>query len=131
MTAVLLDTHAWAWSLTGDRRISEVALKAMEQAETVWIGAISFFEIGQKVRIGKWPEMEPLLGRLETIATAQGARIAAITPDIAITAAMMPWDHRDPFDRILAATAKVRNVALVSADMVFDSLPDIGKRRIW
>ena len=53
MTAVLLDTHAWAWSLAGDDRLSKPALAAIEAADTVLVSPITFFEIAQKVRLGK------------------------------------------------------------------------------
>ncbi len=52
MKTVLLHTHAWAWSLTGDQRLSRNALNAMSPAETVLVSAISFFEIAQKARLG-------------------------------------------------------------------------------
>ena len=64
MTAVLLDTHTWAWSLAGDDRLSKPALAAIEAVDTVLVSPITFFEIAQKVRLGKWPEMEPFVGRL-------------------------------------------------------------------
>lgn len=133
MTPVLLDTHAWAWSLTADPRLSTAAVDAMGQAETVCVGAISFFEIGQKVRIGKWPEMVPFLDRLVSIADEQGAWVVDLSSEIALLAAGMEWDHRDPFDRIIAATAIVRGLALVSADVVFDTLPNFSKwrGRVW
>lgn len=41
----------------------------------------------------------------------------------------MDWDHRNPFDRIIAATGAALGVPLVSADTVFDPLPAVA--RIW
>lgn len=58
MTAVLLDTHAWVWSLDADDRLSAPARTAIAAADSVFVSPITFFEIAQKVRIGKWPEME-------------------------------------------------------------------------
>lgn len=84
MTPVLLDTHVWAWSLTADPRLSTAAVDVMRQVETVCVGAISFFEIGQKVRIGKWPEMVPFLDRLVSIADEQGAWVVDLSPEIAL-----------------------------------------------
>jgi PIN domain nuclease of toxin-antitoxin system len=60
LSAILLDTHAWAWSLTGDERLSEKAVAAILDANSVLVSPISFCEIGQKVRIG-WPQMAPYL----------------------------------------------------------------------
>lgn len=38
----------------------------------------------------------------------------------------MDWTHRDPFDRMLAATSLLTGIALVSADVVFDQLSTRG-----
>lgn len=122
MRHVLLDTHAWAWSMTADARLSSAAIAAMEQAETVSISAISLFEIGQKVRLGKWPEMEPFLDRLIALANEQGGRLAEVSPEASLLAATLEWPHRDPFDRIIGATAITRGLTLISADTVFDTL---------
>ena len=127
MTAILLDTHAWAWSLAGDARLSPRALDAIGQADTILVSPISFFEIAQKVRLGKWPEMVPVIDRLPGLLRDQGGTIAAFGPSICLTAGMMEWSHRDPFDRLLAATARQEALPLVSADVVFDGVVD----RIW
>jgi PIN domain nuclease of toxin-antitoxin system len=66
---ILLDTHAWAWSIWQDPRLSLRAIEAIRTAETVAISTISVYEIGQKMRIGKWPEMVPAFSQLEQIAT--------------------------------------------------------------
>jgi PIN domain nuclease of toxin-antitoxin system len=129
LNAVLLDTHTWAWSLTGDQRLSEKAISAMLAADSVFISPISLFEIGQKVRIGKWPEMEPHVEDLPALLESQGGRTATLTPQISLAAAIIAWEHRDPFDRILAATALDLAVPLISADTVFDTMP--GLNRIW
>lgn len=130
---VLLDTHAWAWSMTADARLSAAATAAMEQAETVSISAISLFEIGQKVRLGKWPEMAPFLNRLVALAGEQGGRLLELSPEASLLAATLEWPHRDPFDRIIAATAITKGLPLISADTVFDALTDDPNwpGRVW
>ena len=129
----LLDTHAWAWSLTGDDRLSANATVAVTQAETVFVSAISLFEIGQKVRLGKWPDMAPFLDRLIDLADEQGALFAALSPDIGLLAATLEWAHRDPFDRIIGATAMAKGLILISADTAFDGLAGASKwpGRVW
>ncbi|WP_049733695.1 type II toxin-antitoxin system VapC family toxin [Rhizobium ecuadorense] len=122
MNSLLLDTHAWAWSLTGDERLSAKAVALIEKAETILVSPISLFEIGQKVRLGKWPEMEPFIGRLPEMLQEQGGIAAALTPEICLAAAIMDWAHRDPFDRLLAATATQNGIPIISADAIFDEL---------
>ena len=122
MKAVLLDTHAWAWSLTGDDRLSKRAIVAMETADTIFVSPISFFEIAQKVRLGKWPEMAAFVDQLPDLLNQQGGAVAGFDPAVTILAGMMPWAHRDPFDRLLAATCLHYNLPLVSADTIFDGI---------
>ena len=123
MTAVLLDTHAWAWSLAGDDRLSKPALAAIEAADTVLVSPITFFEIAQKVRLGKWPEMEPFVGRLAALLGEQGGSVAGFDPAVCIAAGTMAWTHRDPFDRLLVAQANAEGAVLVSGDRIFAQYP--------
>lgn len=127
MKAVLLDTHVWAWSLTENQRLSAKARATIAQAQTVSLSPISFFEIGQKVRLGKWPAMEPFVSRLIGILEEQGGSVVELTPAICLQAATMDWPHRDPFDRLLAASAVHRGLPLISADSVFDGIVT----RVW
>lgn len=127
MKAVLLDTHSWVWSLTNDDRLSTKARASISRAENVLVSPISFFEIGQKVRLGKWPEMAPFVDRLADLLEQQGGGVADLDPLICLDAGTMSWAHRDPFDRLLAATAARRNLPIVSADSVFDGLVT----RLW
>lgn len=129
LTAILLDTHAWAWSLIGDERLSERAVATILDADAVFVSPVSFFEIGQKVRLGKWPEMAPYVEELPAFLEEQGGRVATLAPEICLQGAMMAWEHRDPFDRLLAATALHSSIPLVSADEIFDTLP--GLIRLW
>ncbi len=127
MTGVLLDTHSWAWSLADDDRLSKPARAAIEAADAVLVSPITFFEIAQKVRLGKWPEMEPFAGQLPAILEKQGGTVAGLLPSICAMAGLMAWSHRDPFDRLIAATALHENMPLISADTVFDGIVT----RLW
>lgn len=127
MKRVLLDTHAWAWSLLGGSRLSAPALAAMTGARQVLVCPISLYEIGQKVRLGKWPAMEPYVDRLPGLAEEQGSVVTTLEPSLCWQAAMLEWRHRDPFDRLLAATALRYDLPIVSMDKVFDGVVT----RVW
>ena len=101
----------------------------MYEADLVTISPVSAFEIGLKVRLGKWPEMVEFESTMPGLLDGQGVIVAALTPEIALHAGLLEWPHRDPFDRMLAATALTLGMVLISADTVFDSLP--GLRRVW
>lgn len=129
MVAVLLDTHALAWSLARDAKLSLRARRAISAADAVGVSPISIYEIGQKVRLGKWPAMVRFSQDMPEMLEKQGAVIAPFTEDIALLAGLLDWTHRDPFDRMLAATALEFGMDLISADNSFDEVADL--RRVW
>jgi PIN domain nuclease of toxin-antitoxin system len=123
----MLDTHVFTWAQFSPQRLTERARTALGEADSVWVSAICFFEIAQKARLGKWPEIAGWVDRLPTLHETQGGRIAPLDADICLTAGSMPWPHRDPFDRLIAATALHRQLTLVSADAAFDDV----LKRVW
>ena len=132
MNAYLLDTHVWSWSLVRDLLPTKIA-DLLLAADELDLSSISFYEIRQKVRIGKWPEMEPYADDLIGKLAAQGTRPIAITAEISDLAGALAWDHRDPFDRIIAATSIHLGLPLISADIAFDELSSLKDwpGRIW
>lgn len=130
MTAVLLDTQVWAWSLLQEEKLSPNALKAMQKASVIYVSSVSIYEIGQKVRIGKWPQMEAIVEDLPNLLRDQGGINIYLKPEIALRAAMLDWGHRDPFDRMIAATALCCKTDLISSDKAFDFLTCLPER-IW
>lgn len=57
-----------------------------------------------------------------------GFLVLPINMDYAEAQSTLPWHHRDPFDRLLAAQSLVEEVSLISVDPIFDRY---GIRRIW
>lgn len=133
MTAILLDTHAWVWSLFESPSLSVGARRAIETAQTVFVAPCCFHEIKQKHRVGEWPEVGPVVTSLPRLLRAQGGVVAPYTATMAMLAGGMDWAHRDPFDRIIAATAIELVCPLVSKDGAFDDLAGrFGWRgRLW
>ena len=109
--------------------LSRAARESMQEADAVFVSPITFFEIGQKVDRGKWPDMAPYTDRLEDLLTEKGGLLAPLDARICLAASMMDWDHRDPFDRILAATAETLGLALVTKDPAFVTRP--GLTLVW
>lgn len=128
MSAYLLDTNAFSMVLAGDPRLSPRVRALIEQADRVAVSAVTFYEIAQKVRIGKWAEMVPLIGNMHARAADLGFDLLAITPTVARDAGLLEWDHRDPFDRMIAAVALQERVAVVSSDAAFEA---VGVARVW
>ena len=115
--------------LTDDVRLPSTAKAAIERATTAAVSAITFYEIGQKVRLGKWDEMAPFVQDLPNIVAEDGFTLIPLHASQALSAATLPWAHRDPFDRMIAAVAMAEAASLISSDVAFDELQDVT--RIW
>lgn len=127
---VLLDTHVLVWALTSPERLSATARELLEDATTeLVVSAVTPWELATKHRIGKLEQAAPLLTAFDESLARLGAQELAITGRHALTAGSMNWDHRDPFDRALAAQALIEQLPLLSGDRAFDSLA--GVRVVW
>jgi PIN domain nuclease of toxin-antitoxin system len=125
---LLLDTHALLWWLAGDRRLSAPARRAIENDENaVFVSAASAWEISTKHRLGKL-DAAAIAGRLGALLTSQGFESLDMTVNHAERAGALPGEHRDPFDRMLAAQAQAENLTLVSNDAAFDGY---GVALLW
>jgi len=120
--SVLLDTHVWVWTFLDSSRLSVAALDAIEGSDSVVVSAASFFEIAQKARVGKWPEITPHLGDLVGLLERQGGHTAGLSATQMLLAGTLDWDHRDPFDRMIAAAALDLGLPLVSRDTAFAAI---------
>lgn len=130
MTSVLLDTHAFAWSVTAPDSLGPDARAVIaDRANTLYVSAASVWEMAIKVRSGRWPEAEPLVVTAETLTRRLGAELLPIDVADARRAGLLDWDHRDPFDRMLAAQATNRQLPLVTCDVQFRHVSGLGV--IW
>jgi PIN domain nuclease of toxin-antitoxin system len=126
---LLLDTHALLWWWLDDPRLSRRAAEAIggEDAE-VHVSAATAWEIATKVRIGKLPAARRLVEHFEVGLAAEGFRQLPITVAHGRRAGSLAGDHRDPFDRILAAQSMIEGLTVVSADARIGRL---GATSIW
>jgi PIN domain nuclease of toxin-antitoxin system len=117
---VLLDTHTLLWWLTDDDRLSSQALTAIADiANEVYVSAASAWEIATKQRIGRLTGIPLALHRLEELVAAEGFVHLPVTLRHGLHAGAYPVDHRDPFDRILAAQGELEGLSLISCDPAF------------
>jgi PIN domain nuclease of toxin-antitoxin system len=127
---LLLDTHTLFWALTDPPRLGHDARAAIsDAANSVAASAANAWEMGTKRRIGKMPEAEAIVTDFAAHLARLRADILPIDADHALLAGSLDWDHRDPFDRVLAAQAMLTNRTLVTKDPAFLTLP--GLRTLW
>lgn len=120
--SVLLDTHVVAW-LVGDPDRVDAGVRATlaDPNTTVLVSAISALEVATKNRLGKWPVGALAEGWVTAVDEA-GLEQLPVDQDDALLAGSLTWDHRDPFDRVLAAQALRRAIPLVTVDRALLSL---------
>jgi PIN domain nuclease of toxin-antitoxin system len=117
---ILLDSHVVIWFLTDDRRCSEAARNAIEnEPGSVLVSAASAWEIATKARSGRWPEAVAVLADFQQVLADNDLGTLDVSLEHGLLAGILPGRHRDPFDRMLAAQARIEGVALVTADPVF------------
>jgi PIN domain nuclease of toxin-antitoxin system len=121
---LLLDSHAIAWAVTGDPRLGEQARTALtSRRNELLVSAASAWEIATKVRLGRFPVAAALVADFSFVAASLGARQLAISVEHGLAAGGFEADHRDPFDRMLAAQAMLEDAVLVTTDRAFRQFP--------
>lgn len=126
---LLVDTHALIWYVDQDHLLSPTAYAAIaDPANELWISAATVWEIAIKVGLGRLTLSQPYRVWVEKALLDLRATILPITLEYADVQATLPLHHRDPFDRMLIAQAKVDGFSVVSADGQLDAY---GVSRIW
>lgn len=125
----LLDTHTLVWAAISSSRLSATAAALMaDQRNELLVSAATAWEISTKVRLGKFPEAEPLERDLAELAHAAGYTLLPIQFKTALRSGRLIGQHGDPFDRMLAAQALELDLQIISNDAKLD---EFLVRRIW
>lgn len=126
---LLLDTHALIWALNNNPKLSRRAAEAISDPACIkLVSAVSGYEVCLKYNLGKLKEAAALATDFEGVVSSVDAMHLPVTVAHAVAAGKLDLTHRDPFDRLLIAQARVEGVPLVSNDEVFDQY---GVDRIW
>ena len=114
---LLLDSHVAIWTVYDQSRLSVLAAEALaDERNELWVSYVTLWELAIKTSGKGVPaigsSVEYLMNELEHLAIGllriQRIHILALE--------MLPYHHRDPFDRMLVAQARVQQLTLVSAD---------------
>jgi PIN domain nuclease of toxin-antitoxin system len=119
----LLDTHVAIWWWCAPTRLSALAVECLRDPfNEMAFSAASAYEIALKHRSGRLPLPSVLATDLERSVLEEGWRLLPISVRHAELAGGWDAEHRDPFDRLLAAQARLENLELVTADPAFRAL---------
>ena len=125
----LLDTHTLIWAAFEPQRLGTAARRFISEGKnTVYVSAATAWEIATKYRAGRLPEAERLERNFIELVTCYGYTLRPITVEDALRAARLIGEHRDPFDRMIAAQALAEDIPVISVDAKLDGF---GVRRIW
>ena len=125
---LLLDTHAFLWFVTGDRRLSRRARRAAEAADSeLLISTASVWEVAIKASLGRLTLPKSVHDYFDD-KIAAGFNILPVEWVHAAKVAELPFHHRDPFDRLIIAQGLVERIPIVSGGPDFKTY---GARIVW
>ncbi len=125
----LLDTHALLWMLSDPARLSPRARRTCADARTaLYVSVASAWEVAIKLGRGSLRLDVALAELFSTHLHAARVEMLDIKLSHALEVAALSPVHRDPFDRLLVATARLEGLPVISADRAFDGY---GVERVW
>lgn len=115
---ILLDTNALIWYLSANPRIDNETIEIIESSKsTTYYSSINIVEISIKVSMGKLKIKSSYLNLL----SKSFFKELTLTAKHANRLTKLPYHHKDPFDRLLIAQAKVEQLMIITSDRIFKS----------
>jgi len=126
---LLLDTHSFLWYIGGNPQLSAAA-KALihDPNNAAFLSIASIWEMAIKHSTGKLTLAQPFQVLLPGQLHLHRIKLLPIEVGHLQRVALLPFHHKDPFDRMLVAQCEVENLPLVSRDTAFDAY---GIQRLW
>ena len=109
----LLDTHVVLWFLNGEK-LSLKVIETIENGEN-FISIVSLWEVAIKMNIGKYSFDGGFL-EFRKLIEHNGFNVLPIKQEYMERLFNMPFEHRDPFDRMIIATAQEEKLNIITAD---------------
>lgn len=128
MADLLLDTHAALWWWRDLPKLSRAAIAAIEDGPSIAVSAISGLEIAIKWRTGRLTMIDDPVMNYPRLMRENGFIDVAIEPSHALSAGTLPGNHRDPFDRVIAAQALALGLIVVTCD---PAIAAFGCKVLW
>jgi PIN domain nuclease of toxin-antitoxin system len=131
---MVIDSHVLYWWLDGNPRLSAHARQAIGAAadggSPLIVSAVTFWEFGIKERRGQFRALRPVREWPGILHPVSWIQILPTDTETWLRASELDWQHRDPADRIIAATALLHGVPVVTKDAVFHE-PDCPVKVVW
>ena len=124
--SVLLDTCALLSLADGD--LPRDAAAALKTAADAYVSVVSPWEVAMKVAAGKLTLKEPPLDWFLGLVERYDLRELPLEAGVACAATALPAFHRDPFDRVIVATALARGLTVLTSDQHIRGYPGVASR---
>ncbi|MEH2194477.1 MAG: PIN domain-containing protein [Nostoc sp.] len=124
---IILDTHIWIWYI--NRELDQFPtswLEIIETANQVGISPVSCYEVALAQQRGRLLLPSPVNQWFQEALEPSGISLLPLTAAIASSAVNLSPIHRDPFDRIIIATAIEHQAKLASIDGFFCKYPELA-----
>ena len=126
---IVLDTHVRCWLINLEHeRLPSGLVEDIENAPRVGVSAVSCFEVAMAHRRGRLELSLPPRDWFARALEGSDVDLLPLTPAIAECAVNLADIHRDPFDRIIMATALTLDARLASIDGHFPAYPELAGR---
>jgi PIN domain nuclease of toxin-antitoxin system len=123
---LLLDTHIWLWSVLEPTRLARRIASAIDNSENqLWLSPISVWELLMLTRKGRVKLDEDAVSWARRTVEQLQLHEAPLTFDVALETFTLNLAHSDPSDRLIAASAKVFDLTLVTADQKLIVAPGV------
>jgi len=124
----LLDTHSLIWFLEDDKRLSGTAKDIISDDNAdIYLSIVSLWEMAIKIGLGKLKLSQSLEQVIDTL-DQQSISLLSVKPAHVLAVLNLPFEHRDPFDRLLIGQALVENMKFLSNEALFLRY---GVDRVW
>ena len=121
---LLLDTHAFIWwDSMPDRLSDRAAALCMDSENELILSVASLWEMQVKAQLGKLTLKKPLRRLVEGQQESNGLQLLPIRPEHTYALDDLPPHHKDPFDRIIVAQAKIEGLCVLSHDSIIRKYP--------
>ncbi|AXJ95069.1 MULTISPECIES: type II toxin-antitoxin system VapC family toxin [unclassified Sphingomonas] len=129
MTRFLLDTHAALFWWQESAELSPAAEAAISHADNaIYVSAASGWEIATKFRLGKLAFHGNPMTDMPRLMVMHDFNSLDVTMAHTLRAGMLPGEHRDPFDRLIAAQALIEGMTVITRDA---KIADFGCKVLW
>lgn len=126
---LLLDSHTLIWAVDDPAKLGRTAETLLLDPNNVrLLSPATYWEMAIKVALGKLPLTMPYRPWMDKAIADLRLDILPVTLDHAERVTALPFHHKDPFDRMLAAQSLADGLPLLSGDVVFDAY---GVNRAW